>query len=103
MKSKSFIFVFLLFSNFSYSSIGDYLPKDPGPTSTNFGETGLIDMPTARLMQEGSLKIGFSNFSPYQVTSINATPFSWLEAGFRYTEIKNQLYGPAAYSGKQSL
>lgn len=85
------------------SSIYDYLPRDPGPTSGNFGETGLFDMPSARFMPEGSLKFGISSFDPYEVTGITASPFSWLEATFRYTEVKNQLYGPSYYSGNQTF
>ena len=34
---------------------------------------------------------------------MTATPFSWLEATYRYTEVENRLYGPAAYSGNQSF
>ena len=60
-------------------------------------------MPTARLMPEGTLKMGINSFYPYEVTSLSASPFSWMEAVFRYTEIKNQKYGPFSYSGNQTL
>tara|TARA_B100000686_G_scaffold261744_1_gene274811 strand:+ start:4421 stop:6577 length:2157 start_codon:yes stop_codon:yes gene_type:complete len=100
---RYFLFILLLMSYKAFSSIDDYLPVDTGPTSTNFGETGLLEMPTARLMPEGTLKIGFNSFFPYEVTSMSASPFSWMEAVFRYTEIKNQKYGPASYSGNQTL
>ena len=86
------------------AELDDYLPKDPGPTSSNYGDTGLLEIPTARLMPEGSLKIGINSFDPYEVTAMTATPFSWLEATFRYTELENQLYSPyPSYSGNQSL
>ena len=103
MKRLKIISLGILISFEIHSSINDYLPPDPGPTAGNFSETGLFDMPTARLMSEGSLKFGISSFSPYEVTGITATPFSWLEATFRYTEVKNQLYGPAFYSGNQTF
>ena len=32
-------------------------------------------MPNARLMQEGSMKIGYSSSYPYEYTYITATPF----------------------------
>ena len=67
------------------ADIDDYLPRDPGPTSSNYGDTGLMEVPTARLMPEGSFKIGLNSSYPYEVTAISATPFSWLEASFRYT------------------
>ena len=60
-------------------------------------------MPNARLMQEGSMKIGYSNSFPYEYTYITATPFKWLEASYKYTELKNLKYGPSTYSGNQSL
>ena len=60
--------------------------------SSNYGETGLLEVPTARLMPEGSFKIGLNSSFPYEVTALSATPFSWLEATFRYTELKNQKY-----------
>ena len=34
----------------------------------------------ARLMKEGSMKIGDSFSYPHEYTYITATPFSWLEA-----------------------
>ena len=77
-------YLFLLISLVSFtvaSSIDDYLPIEPGPTSTNFGETGLLEMPTARLMPEGTLKMGINSFYPYEVTSLSASPLS-LDAVF---------------------
>jgi len=98
----SLVFLLLL-SPYVKSGLDDYLPKDPGPTSSNYGETGLLEIPTARLMSEGSFKIGFNNSYPYEMTVLGATPFSWLEATFRYTEIKNEKYSPyPTFSGNQT-
>ena len=60
-------------------------------------------MPNSRFMEEGSMKIGFSSSYPYEYTYISATPFSWLEASYKYTEFKNLKYGPSFYSGNQTL
>ena len=100
---RSVLFSFLVFSNLASTSIYDYFPKKLEPTSSNYGITGVINMPNARSMHEGSMKIGFSSSYPYEYTYISATPFSWLEATYKYTEIKNALYGPASFSGNQSL
>ena len=54
-------------------------------------------------MNEGSMKIGYSSSYPYEYTYISATPFEWLETSYKYTEIKNKLYGPSGYSGNQTL
>jgi len=54
-------------------------------------------------MEEASLRFNFSSSFPYEYTSITASPFKWLEATYRYTELKNRQYGPSVYSGNQSL
>ena len=54
-------------------------------------------------MKEGSISWNFSGSFPYEYTSITASPFSWMEASYRYTEIKNEKYGPSTYSGNQTL
>lgn len=100
-KFLSFLFLFISFE--ISSSIEDYFPYDLSPTSSNYGETGLMEMPTARFMEEGSLKFGISASYPNEFTYLTATPFSWLEATYRYTEQKNLKYGPSSYSGNQSL
>ena len=85
------------------SSLEDYYPKKLEPTSSNAGITGILAMPNARFMDEGSMKIGFSSSYPYEYTYISATPFSWLETSYKYTEVKNMQYGPSTYSGNQTL
>ena len=100
---RYFLFSIFLISLKALASIEDYLPVETGPTSSNFGDTGLLEMPSARIMPEGTLKNGINSFFPYEVTSMSAAPFSWMEAVFRYTEVKNQKYGPAYYSGNQTL
>ena len=103
-KNKKFL-IFLTFSlsNYIYSSIYDYFPEKLEASSSNYGITGIIQMPNARLMTEGSMKIGYSSSYPYEYTYISATPFSWFEASYKYSELKNLLYGPSSYSGNQSL
>lgn len=101
--SLIYFFSLLIFSSQVYTSIDEYYPKNLKPSSSNYGETGLLEMPSARLMEEGSLKFGISASYPNEYTYISATPFSWFEAVYRYTEQKNLLYGPSSYSGNQSL
>ena len=60
-------------------------------------------MPNARIMPEASLRFNFSASYPNEFTSLTATPFNWLEATYRYAEIKNERYGPSRYSGNQTL
>ena len=93
----------LFFSLEVNSSIKDYYPKKLEPTSSNSGITGILEMPNARFMTEGSMKIGFSSAYPNEYTYISATPFSWLEVSYKYAEQKNLKYGPFSYSGNQTL
>ena len=53
-------YLFFLFSSQLSASIEDYYPYQLSPTSSNYGYTGLLEMPSARLMEEGSLKFGLS-------------------------------------------
>jgi len=86
------------------ASIEDYFVKDVGPTSSRYGGIGLIEVPTARFVKEGNLRLGITSSWPYEVTALTATPFKWMEATYRYTEIKNQLYSNIpSFSGNQTL
>ena len=84
-------------------SINDYYPYEVIPTASSYGNTGIIEVPNARMMPEASLRFRFSSSYPYEYTSLTASPFRWLEATYRYAEIKNQKYGPITYSGNQTL
>jgi hypothetical protein len=84
------------------ASIEDYFPQKTLNAPSNYGETGLMEVPNAKFMEQASLRFNFSASFPNEYTGLTATPFSWLETSYRYAEIKNKLYGPAAYSGNQS-
>ena len=96
-------FACLSFSQALFSNIEDYFPYKVSPDSSNYGNTGLLETPTARFMEEASLRFNFSSSFPNEFTSLTASPFNWFEATYRYAEIKNQKYGPFGYSGNQSL
>jgi len=95
--------VSLVTSNLLFSSIEDYYPYKVLPSASNYGNTGIIEMPNARMMPEARLRFTFSSSYPNEFTALTASPFNWFEATYRYAEIKNEKYGPAAYSGNQSL
>jgi len=84
-----------------HTSIEEYFPENSA-TSSKYGNTGLIEIPTARLMEEGTLKFGISASYPNEFTYMSASPFKWLEATYRYSEIKDKLYGPSSFSGNQT-
>ena len=86
-------------------SIEDYVFRNfDTPSFSNYGTTGLIQNPTARFHQEGTLGFSWSHYEPYLRGSILAYPFNWLEASFQYTDINNRLYSRVkAFSGSQTL
>ena len=85
------------------SSIDSYFLHPVNSTASNFGNTGLYETPNARFMGPASLRINFSSSYPFEYTSLTATPFNWMEATYRYAEIKNKRYGQSFYSSNQSL
>ena len=93
----------MLASSHAQSSIEDYFPISDLSSPSNYGDTGLLEIPNARFIKEASLRFNFSSSYPNEFTTITASPFKWLESSYRYTEVKNKLYGPSRYSGNQSL
>ena len=101
---KTISLVILVFFNTKSieAGIDDYYPYNVGPSASRYGDTGIYETPNARVMDPGSLRFTFSSSFPNEFTSVTASPFDWMEATYRYAEIKNQFYGPARYSGNQS-
>src|SRR5690606_18607929 len=58
--------------------------------------------PTARMRDPGYLSFHYGHVQPYSHGNVIFQPFEWMEAGFRYTDVSNRLYGPASLSGDQS-
>ena len=69
----------LVFSINAFADLSNYIyPYSKYPSHSNNGTVGLIQMPTARLMPEGSVAFNFSNVDPYQRGSIIGTPFNFI-------------------------
>tara|TARA_B100001250_G_scaffold300104_1_gene261823 strand:- start:63462 stop:65660 length:2199 start_codon:yes stop_codon:yes gene_type:complete len=70
---------------------------------SDFGGVGLMQTPTARFAQDGTLIWGASNSSPYNRLYVGMTILPWVEGVVRYTEIENRLYSNSPqFSGDQS-
>lgn len=74
--------------------------RDQALTSSNWGDIGLLQTPSARMERAGDMRLNFSGVSPYTNFNVMLQPLEWLELGFRYTDIANQLYGPAIAGGQ---
>jgi len=59
----------------------------PLTTPAQKGQTGLVNMPTARVAKDGTLRFGFSRFEPYRALWSSLSVFPWLELGARYTSV----------------
>ena len=98
------LFIGILIPSLVLSAPTDYIYPFSSPSYSNYGTIGLIQNPTARLKEEGTLAFSWSHNEPYLRGSIIAYPFSWMEASYQYTDINNYLYSPIkAFSGSQSL
>ncbi len=58
----------------------------------NHGVVGLINMPSARLYNEGVIGLTIYDGTPDQKITITSSPYDWLEASFFYTNIQGKLY-----------
>jgi hypothetical protein len=73
------------------------------PSSSNWGNVGLMQTPTARMRDAGYFGLGFHRLWPYGQTSVFLQPLPWMETGFRYVSVSNRLYSQyALYSGDQA-
>lgn len=70
-------------------------------TSNDWGETGLLQTPSARTGTLGDIRLNVSRAYPYTRMNVFMQPTGWLEFGFRYTDIATALYG-ASIAGEQT-
>jgi len=95
----SFLFLDSSFSSNDPSK--DFYDLNTFPS--DYGGVGLMQTPTARFSQDGTLTWGASNASPYNRLYVAMTFLPWVEAVVRYTEINNRLYSRSpAFSGDQT-
>jgi hypothetical protein len=58
---------------------------------TTIGQTGILNMPSARVDDDGALRFGLSQYAPYTTFWSSLGLFSRLELGARYTSIDNTV------------
>ena len=62
---------------------------DPREPRTTFGTLGLVEMPSARMAQDGELSAGASFFLDTQRYYLNFQALPWLEVSLRYSGLRN--------------
>ncbi|MES1926929.1 hypothetical protein T31B1_16460 [Salinisphaera sp. T31B1] len=70
---------------------------------TDFGGVGLLQTPSARMAPLGEFSFHYDQVDPYTHYAFSLQPFEWMEAGFRYTEISNRLYGQSIAGDRDYL
>lgn len=74
-----------------------------GLSQSVHGGTGLIQMPTARMAEEGQLSVNYTDNEEYRFWSVSIQLFPWMESTVRYTDVRTQLYSPyPGFSGDQT-
>ena len=69
----------------------------------DFGPTGLIDIPSARMMSDGLLSSSASRQSRYNAYSLTYQATPWLEGTFRYTGYHDWFFWDRNYEAKLLL
>lgn len=59
---------------------------------SDYGGTGLLQTPTARMAPVGQFAFTYSHIDPYSNVAVSLQPFSWMQAGFRYTSISGRSF-----------
>lgn len=78
-------------------------PEPVGPSQSDFGGVGLMQVPTARMAKEGEFSLNYRNNDQYRFYSASVALFPWLEATVRYTDVRTRQYsGSEEFSGNQS-
>jgi len=75
--------------------------QGPRVTASDWGMVGLLQMPSARMAPAGDFSATLSYANPYLRGNVFAQPIDWVEAGFRYIDVRNRPYGDPSYASDQ--
>jgi len=78
-----------LFFVLAAGGAGTWAADEPFDGPANWGGTGLMEIPTARVLREGRYRIGISQEYPYRYYHFAVSPLEGIEVGGRVTENLN--------------
>jgi len=82
---------------------GQTYPEPILYSQSDFGGTGLMQLPTARFAQEGEFSVNYRNNDQYRFYSTSIALFPWLEGTIRYADVRTRRYSSNTdFSGNQS-
>lgn len=67
--------------------------RDLPVSNSDWGVTGLLQTPTARMQKQGHASVHVAHVDPYTQYNLTLQPFDWLETAMRYTNINGVSYG----------
>ncbi len=76
--------------NLPLANADEYSPKVLTHSLSDFGGIGLLQMPSARMADDGNLGFNFYNSDEYFNYALSLQVFPWLESTIRYTQVFNQ-------------
>lgn len=71
--------------------------------ASDYGTTGLIDIPTARMMEDGVLRSTISKQESVSIYSLNYQATPWFETTFRYAGFEDFFFYDRSYEAKFRL
>ena len=78
-------------------------PDPLGSSQSDFGGTGLLQMPNARIAPEGEFSVNYRDNDQYRFYSTSVALVPWLEGTIRYTDVRTRKYSQwEDFSGDQS-
>jgi len=99
-KARGVFYFWILFQLFSTIITAPAFCGDrPFNNTANWGGTGLMEIPTARVLEDGVMRMGFAQANPYRWFTGGMGIFPGLEFSGRYTELEGipsglgSLYG----------
>lgn len=78
------------------SDYTDYIYTKNTPTYNSFGETGLIQTPSAEIQKEASIYFVYNKNPIYKYGSLVISPFDWMEASYFYYRPVDLIWGGKA-------
>lgn len=78
-------------------------PEPVGPSQSDFGGIGLLQVPTARMAKEGEFSLNYRYNDQYRFYSTSLQLFPGLETTIRYTDVRTRKYSSFEdFSGNQT-
>ena len=62
----------------------DYIFQDRNSTYNSFGQTGLIQTPSAEIKGDNGVYLTLNRNDIYQLATLTVSPFDWMEASYFY-------------------